>query len=95
MATIRLVSYAINEIGPWGISLNLHLGGDNPIPTRTIEAKRVAEVQAALDDYAKTAEASGKAVQISAVCVKGRKPAGFDAAPFDRIINAHAAKRAA
>ena len=43
MATIRLVSYAINEIGPWGISLNLHLGGDNPIPTRTIEAKRVAE----------------------------------------------------
>ena len=95
MATIKLISYAINEIGPWGISLNLHLGGDNPIPTRTIEAKRLSEVQAALDDYAKVAEASGLPVQIGAACVKGRKPAGFDAADLDRIINQHAAKVAA
>ncbi len=87
MATVKLTSYAINEVTPFGVSINLHLAGDNPVPPVTIEAKTLDEVRAALDAYAVTAKATGKRVQISAVHLKGRKINGFDAANFDRNLN--------
>lgn len=79
MATILIQSYAINEVTRFGVTINLHLAGDNPLPPEKIEATKIAEVRKAFDAYVERARATGKPIQVSAICRRGRSPVGFDA----------------
>ena len=87
MATIILQSYAVNEKTAVGVSINLHLGADNPFPTERFEATRLCDVQSAFDDYLGRARATGKPMKITATIGKGRKPIGFDRNTFDVDVN--------
>ena len=87
MATIRMSAYAISSMNPWGPTINLHLGGPNPIPTRSVEATKREDVNTAYAAYVEEARATGKPMQLSAFVSLGRKPAGFDAWKESSMVN--------
>lgn len=87
MATILFKSYAINEVTPYGVSINLHLAGDNPFPSERFEASKMGEIRAAFAEYVQRAQATGKPMQLSAMVLKGRKPNGFNSDDLTHNVN--------
>lgn len=87
-------TYPCSVTGKQATVYSVALMADSVIPNERIEAKTVAEVEAALDAFAEKVKATGKPAQCSAYFIPNqtaRKPNGYskakDSKRLERLVN--------